>query len=92
MSDHQRSNRQQMVCARRSSRPDLSPAEITAIISFARAWAPYGGPPEDELFVQFGVTKARFVEMLGQVVDQLDCDTYSRAALAVAYPTSESRE
>lgn len=38
--------------------------ERTELINFAQRWAPYGGPPEDEVFVYFGLTLSQFEERL----------------------------
>jgi hypothetical protein len=39
------------------------------LLHFVAVWAPYGGPPEDELFVRFGITPEELRQRLGQ----LDC-------------------
>ncbi|WP_143543145.1 hypothetical protein [Rhodococcus sp. NCIMB 12038] len=32
------------------------------ILEFARRWIPYGGPPQEEILVGFGLTPERFAE------------------------------
>lgn len=44
----------------------LSP-DAEALIAFARIWAPYGGPPDDELFVRFGIGRSCFDERLRRI-------------------------
>lgn len=66
------------------------PREIEAIIRFACAWAYYGGPPDDELFVQFGVTRTRFAEILHLVIAELDCDPAAWAPLTEMYPLAHT--
>lgn len=31
-----------------------------AVLAFARVWAPYGGPSPDDIFVEFGISRASF--------------------------------
>jgi len=40
--------------------------DVDDFVAFARIWAPYGGAPEDEIFIRFGMTRNRFDEMLVQ--------------------------
>ncbi|AHK36176.1 hypothetical protein Pd630_LPD17022 (plasmid) [Rhodococcus opacus PD630] len=42
----------------RARRRPRTPVEETCAL--ARSWAPYGGPPDEEIFVRFGWTKATF--------------------------------
>lgn len=45
----------------------ISPTEASQILDLARRWAPYGGPPEADIFIQFGVTKAEFIARVIQL-------------------------
>ncbi|RYE43130.1 MAG: hypothetical protein EOP24_29640 [Hyphomicrobiales bacterium] len=40
------------------------PSEQEELIRFARIWAPYGGPPPEEVFVRFGITAKSFAERI----------------------------
>lgn len=31
-----------------------------AVLAFARVWAPYGGPSSEDIFVEFGISRASF--------------------------------
>ncbi|MFC9363555.1 hypothetical protein ACFTZB_44220 [Rhodococcus sp. NPDC057014] len=62
----QRKDRQQR---RRIDRRGLSP-ETYDVLEFARKWAPYGGPPDEETWVHFGMNSARFADRYRQVVAQ----------------------
>jgi hypothetical protein len=42
--------------------------ESSDMIRFARMWAPFGGAPDDEIMVRFGMTKPRFLDVLMQVL------------------------
>ncbi|WP_040841374.1 hypothetical protein [Nocardia brevicatena] len=41
------------------------------IVEFAEAWSPFGGPPDEELFVRFGMNRSRFAEVLAESVDRI---------------------
>jgi hypothetical protein len=34
------------------------------------AWAPYGGPPEDEVWIEFGMSRARMADKVAELVDK----------------------
>jgi len=57
--------------------PCQSPCEF---VTFAKIWAPYGGPTEEETFVRFGMTNLRFSRALWESLTegnhQLDAATY----------------
>ncbi|RYE43545.1 MAG: hypothetical protein EOP24_28040 [Hyphomicrobiales bacterium] len=55
---------------RRAEQPRAS-NEAEYFIEFAQSWAPYGGAPEEEVFVQFGMTSSRFAERLRQIVSEM---------------------
>lgn len=42
-----------------------------AIIEFVLMWAPYGGAGEEEIFPEFGMNKARFLERFAAIVRAL---------------------
>ncbi|KXF54716.1 hypothetical protein AXA44_05675 [Rhodococcus sp. SC4] len=44
-------------------------SDIDAVIEFAHAWAPYGGAPDEEIFVRFGMSVDRFVETLWRILE-----------------------
>jgi hypothetical protein len=44
------------------------------LLQFAQTWAPFGGAPEEETFVLFGISNERFVKRLWQVVSKVGCD------------------
>ncbi|PQP23554.1 hypothetical protein [Rhodococcus opacus] len=68
---------------RKGSHPDT---EVERLIEFARKWAPFGGATEEELFVQFGMTKHRFIERLWQVIPESNCVQDEILILAGVYP------
>ncbi|MBY3793750.1 hypothetical protein HQP42_15290 [Rhodococcus fascians] len=43
-----------------SSDTRLSASRVAEYRELARQWKPFGGVPEEEIFVRFGVTKATF--------------------------------
>ncbi|WP_067865841.1 hypothetical protein [Nocardia shimofusensis] len=51
--------------------PNNLSADAWHIVEFAEAWSPFGGPPEEELFVRFGMNRSRFAEVLAESVDQI---------------------
>lgn len=40
------------------------------LLKFALLWAPYGGPPADELFPEFGITSQQLVPRIRAIVTQ----------------------
>ncbi|RYF57726.1 MAG: hypothetical protein EOO27_14680 [Comamonadaceae bacterium] len=61
-------------------------SEAERLIDFASLWAPYGGPSEEEILVEFGMTASRFVERLWQVVSESNCLQDEMRRLALVYP------
>jgi len=53
---------------------DKNRVEQQHMLEFAQIWAPFGGVPHDETFIKFGMTKARFMETLWQILEESDCD------------------
>ena len=46
--------------------------EVEDILEFVRTWAPYGGAPEEEIFVRFGMSPSRFKEKLCEILDHIE--------------------
>lgn len=42
------------------------------IVTFMRSWAPYGGPPADEVLPEFGLTRDQLVQRYYQIVASED--------------------
>ena len=79
--------RTQQTAAAAAARRTYPHHEAAEIIRFAEVWAPYGGPPGDEVFVRFGITTAQFRARLRDVIRQCsDPDTtrWRTAAYRVA--------
>lgn len=38
------------------------------IVTFMRSWAPYGGPPPDEVLPQFGLTRDQLIQRYREIV------------------------
>ncbi|MDT5339710.1 MAG: hypothetical protein QOD90_5215 [Mycobacterium sp.] len=38
------------------------------IVTFMRNWAPYGGPPADEVLEEFGLTRDQLVQRYREIV------------------------
>ncbi|WP_037240497.1 hypothetical protein [Rhodococcus wratislaviensis] len=68
---------------RKCKHPDK---EAELLIEFACRWIPYGGATEEEILVNFGMTKLRFAERLWQVIPKSNCDHEEIRRLASAYP------
>ena len=71
---------------RKRNHPD---AEAEHLIEFAIRWAPYGGATAEEILVQFGMTRRRFIERLWQVIPESNCVEDEMSRLAGAYPTDK---
>ncbi|ABG99254.1 hypothetical protein RHA1_ro08209 (plasmid) [Rhodococcus jostii RHA1] len=67
-------------------RPGVVRDETEAFLSFADIWAPFGGPPEAELFVTYGITKSTFSERLWHILASRKCDRSVAQRLWAAYP------
>ncbi|MHA4854288.1 hypothetical protein L1080_032830 [Rhodococcus sp. MSC1_016] len=61
------------------------PSEELEILRFAEIWAPFGGPPPDEIFQRFGMKKDRFTQRLWESVEKLRCGPAVRDQLALVY-------
>jgi hypothetical protein len=40
------------------------------LLTFAIRWLPYGGGPDDEIFINFGMTRQRDLEQLHEVIQR----------------------
>ena len=38
------------------------------ILDFVRSWAPYGGPPTDEIWAEFGMTRKQLFDRLDVII------------------------
>ncbi|PBC53646.1 hypothetical protein [Rhodococcus sp. ACPA1] len=74
----------------RAERHSRVPREADQLIRFAQNWIPYGGPPPDEIMVQFGMTTARYLEALRQAIYLPDCDPSIARRIHTAYFTRRS--
>ena len=50
---------------------DGLPARWKEIIRLARQWEPYGGPPEEEIYVQFGLPRPDYLDRLARINSRL---------------------
>jgi hypothetical protein len=71
------------VCDFLSSVQSLSPSE-RGLIAFAIEWAPYGGADPEELFIKFGVHRARFLLLLQAAMTPRPSDLERLHALKTA--------
>ncbi|MFC9762884.1 hypothetical protein [Rhodococcus jostii] len=60
--------------------------EVEDLLAFARLWAPFGGVPEEETFIKFGMRPWRFIERLWQVLTEIPGDRAEMDLLRQAYP------
>jgi hypothetical protein len=60
--------------------------EAEILIGFASMWAPYGGASEDEILVQFGLTRLQFIDRLWQKIPESNYALEEIHRLAHAYP------
>lgn len=54
------------------------------LLTFVLSWAPYGGPPDNECFVEFGMSAERVRQRCVEVVSTtraVDCDAQERELL-----------
>ncbi|MGV9866595.1 hypothetical protein [Rhodococcus koreensis] len=71
---------------RKRTHPDT---EAEHLIDFASMWASFGGAPEAEVLVHFGMTTPQFIERLWQVIPESSCTRDEISALTSAYPPPE---
>ncbi|MFC9361272.1 hypothetical protein ACFTZB_32425 [Rhodococcus sp. NPDC057014] len=79
----QRRRAAQSEANRKRAHPDI---EAQHLIEFAHMWVPYGGATEEEILVNFGMTRRRFIERLWQVLPSSNCGRDEIRNLANAYP------
>ena len=82
---HRRAHRQLLRDKIRAERHSRVPRESDQLIRVAQTWLPYGGPPAEEVMVQFGMTTARFLEALRQAIYLPDCDPSIARTIHTAY-------
>ncbi|MGW4336801.1 hypothetical protein ACWEK5_28935 [Rhodococcus koreensis] len=61
------------------------PSEQEELIRFARIWAPYGGPPPEEVFVRFGITSSTFAERIRHMLATSRNDRRTTELLLLVY-------
>ena len=81
-----RRERRQDAERRRVKQLSKQAREVEDILAFARIWAPFGGVPEDETFVKFGMRPWRFIERLWHILSEKPCDRAEVDQLLQAYP------
>jgi hypothetical protein len=59
--------------------------EAERLITFAEMWVPYGGAPEEEILVHFGMAPHRFIERLWQVLPKSRCTQDEMCSFANVY-------
>nr|GLK33307.1 hypothetical protein GCM10017611_01490 [Rhodococcus wratislaviensis] len=69
---------------------DAAPQDEEMLVTFAGRWAPYGGAPDEEVFINFGMAMHRFREKLREAVAAGFCDPRIADYLIDVYRLSES--
>ncbi len=64
--------------------------EAQELFAFAEKWVPYGGPPSDEIMIEFGMSRRRFNEALWATIEEADCDKALIYRLSRVYPRHQS--
>jgi hypothetical protein len=59
--------------------------EAEELLRFAEMWAPFGGPPDVDVFVKFGIVKSMFIERVWQIISSNRCDQKLARRLSMAY-------
>nr|WP_249353588.1 hypothetical protein [Rhodococcus sp. USK13] len=67
---------------RKRKHPDY---EAEFLIEFASMWAPYGGASEEEILVQFGMSRRKFIDLLWQLIPESNCGQDEILQLATVY-------
>ncbi|MGE0219276.1 hypothetical protein [Mycolicibacterium sp.] len=63
------------------------------IVTFMRSWAPYGGPPDDEVLPEFGMTRTQLIQRYRQIIDaELAQREYERRHAWLALRRSASEQ
>lgn len=68
LSDAKRDYRREKLRRRRAlqRRTKQRITQSEELLQFARIWAPYGGAPDEEVFIKFGITGQQFREQIAQ--------------------------
>lgn len=64
----------------RGALPSVIDRSDRDLLTFAVSWLPYGGPPEGEILVQFGLTKEMFPDRLRETVNRQHRHIHPRTA------------
>lgn len=78
--------RRQDIERRRVKQLSKQARDVEDILAFARIWAPFGGVPEDETFIKFGMRPWRFLEKLWHILSEMPCDRAEVDQLRQAFP------
>ena len=72
----------------RPTSQSISP-EIVQAIEFARRWAPYGGPSDEDVFIRFGISRPRFNREVWELLIRNDIELSPEAVrlYTSAYPS-----
>jgi hypothetical protein len=80
----------EVAVARRDTGPDTLARQWQAeLVELARRWEPYGGVPEEEIFVRFGISKPLFDTVLTEVNNRARASR--PPGLLVRRPSNRSR-
>lgn len=85
LSAYRRRRRARMSEKLRRARHRQLPDESVDLIRFAQAWAPYGKVPTEEIFARYGMTVARYLEVLADALSKPDCDPQIATTLRSTY-------
>ncbi len=89
-----RSNRQEMASCKiaksvftepKNLKESGVPVEADQVIQFANTWQPYGGASDEEIFVNFGMTRDRFFQKLWHCMTRVGLDREIATELADPY-------
>ena len=89
-----RSNQQEMVSCKlaksgftepKNVKESGVPVEADRVIQFANTWKPYGGASDEEIFVNFGMTRDRFFRKLWHCMTRVGLDREIATELADPY-------
>ncbi|NDV07642.1 hypothetical protein GXW84_24515 [Rhodococcus sp. IEGM 248] len=84
--------RRKLVEARSREQKPNARNESDEIIRFATMWAPYGGAPDDETFILFGMSRSRFTQTLWATLRRVGCTPPTALGIATAYPEGDSHD
>lgn len=85
LSAYRRKRRARMSAELRRTRHRSLPSESADYIDFAQTWAPYGGPPAEDILVRYGMTTKRFLDALANAIASPSCDPRIAADLRGTY-------